>query len=207
MDRALNILGSPLEWNKEFPIGKTSGLEWISGLPKPGQLVLNLYRRSLAGDFNKSLKGLLASPPPGGLTVEAWLSCDEMKGEWLAIEEALEELKGKGSAEGTEGEQKGKVDTEEVCSETEGKDSKSTFQKDVECRAAEYLSQRLICVYDFESSHGAFLGFTYTGGKITVHAANLEQTLQSIFLCFTSVFFTIRSHTLPRVFQTGVNAT
>lgn len=112
MDRALNILGSPLEWNKEFPIGKTSGLEWISGLPK-----------------------------------------------------------------------------------------------DVECRAAEYLSQRLICVYDFESSHGAFLGFTYTGGKITVHAANLEQTLQSIFLCFTSVFFTIRSHTLPRVFQTGVNVT
>lgn len=85
MDRALNILGSPLEWNKEFPIGKTSGLEWISGLPKPGQLVLNLYRRSLAGDFNKSLKGLLASPPPGGLTVEAWLSCDEMKGEWLPL--------------------------------------------------------------------------------------------------------------------------
>ena len=171
MDRALNILGSPLEWNKEFPIGKTTGLEWISGLPKPGQLLLNLYRRTLAGQFNKSLKGLLASPPPGGLTVEAWLSCDEMKGEWSTIEQALDELKGKGSAEGTTGEQKGKVETEEVCSETEGKDSKSAFQKDVECRAAEYLSQRLICVHDFESSHAAFLGFTYTWGKIQVHAA------------------------------------
>ncbi|CAJ1360295.1 unnamed protein product [Effrenium voratum] len=103
--RAKAIMSAPLQYHKEFPPNSLPehGLSWISALPKPMSMLFNFWRKTVAGQFNQGLKGILGSPPQGGVSPESFLAVESVKGEWHKVLQAYDEYrKGKDAAEASQ---------------------------------------------------------------------------------------------------------
>ena len=65
--RARAVLSSPMAFDKEFPQKDVKDMSWVAALSKPFTMALNHFKAVVNGEFNQDIKGLLASPPPGGV--------------------------------------------------------------------------------------------------------------------------------------------
>ena len=70
LNRATEVMKSPLVWNQEFPVETTGDLSWVGRLPTPMSAILNFFRGVLSESKNEMIKGMLGSPPQTGVTAE-----------------------------------------------------------------------------------------------------------------------------------------
>ena len=169
--RAKAIMSAPLQYHKEFPPNSLPehGLSWISALPKPMSMLFNFWRKTVAGQFNQGLKGILGSPPQGGVSPESFLAVESVKGEWHKVLQAYDEYrKGKDAAEASQPDAAvgASASTDGACDDslpgslagTDAADTVASFQRDCSSKAEDYLSQHFICIHDVENTYTAYLG-------------------------------------------------
>ena len=82
-EKAIGILNSPFRWLQEVALPPAESLTWIAALPEPQQLLFAHCRALLEGRWRDTLKGILASPPPGGVGPESFLKVEKVKTQFL----------------------------------------------------------------------------------------------------------------------------
>ena len=150
--RAHAIFFSPMSWREEFPFLSVPDLSWTMALSKPVLLALNHYRQVLNGDFNQDIKGLLGSPPAGGLQPAHAKECGNMKKFWAQFEDKIAIADKSRDAAGAEAET---VATAAQSSEDkpESKDTIQKVQADAERMAEEMLSQQVMVLEQSSPAH------------------------------------------------------
>ena len=145
MERAQAVFTSPLQCHIEFPKDAVSqSTIWMTGLPDGYRALLEWFRDVSAGVYNQQLKGLLASPPPGGATPPHFLKIDTI----ARIFEAIDRLCGgpqhkdpeAGGGSGGKCDQQDGVKDEGDCD----KDSMQKVHADAASKADATLSAKLV---------------------------------------------------------------
>ena len=139
IDQVYNLLISPWAWIQKSPgTGGPEESDWISGTPKPVQLVFNHAQKVMEGQFNSTIRGFLDSPPKGGATPQAFLMCKVLQSFWTEFEQALVHPSG-GDKAATQGAD---------CQESLSLENYQTHQR----QAEELCAQKLV-VLTAPSSH------------------------------------------------------
>ena len=141
--RARAVLSSPMAFDREFPQKDLKDMSWVAALPKPFTMALNHFKSVVNGEFNQDIKGLLGSPPPGGVQPQHVKDLENLRKQFWIPFEALLKDKDPDAVDTETGKEAGPVGLGVA---EPGKDSVSKFRVDCEARAAEVLSQLLVVV-------------------------------------------------------------
>ena len=169
-ERARQVFASPLTWHKEFPslISPDQDLSWVRALAAPWAQALEHFRAVLGGEFNQEIKGLLASPPAGGLTPAILKENESLKKAfWKSFEDGnrvgASAAAGGSVADGGAAGKDGSTDGPAA-------DSMEKLKADAGQKAQDLLSQHLVTIVQAAPAATALVGMLAAQDIVRIQA-------------------------------------
>ena len=143
VQRMQAAMNSPLEW-----LRFRENQSWTSGLPPLLAGVLEVASLVMSGAYNRTLKGLLGSPPPGGLTPTAFLASTELLPQAEKLETLLRKQQGVEETEGSKDKAADKAAATKApaADDLEKPDNLAGLEADAQRRAADQLARSVVFV-------------------------------------------------------------